>query len=142
MKFKEKITITLPPTSLGAYDSKTYGEEFVGGMIREAVAVLDRHAKPPEIEVKVYDQPPRTPSGFMEIEYSVEFEYISLCSVSQDRVQQFDREKTSTQDVVDAVMTMRAASIGQILLNAIQHPVIYGNSDVMIDMIELLPKQI
>lgn len=142
MKFVEKLTISLMPVDRGAYNAKAYGEEYLGDMIREAVAVLDHHAKPPEIEVVVYEDLARTNPGYLMIEYETEFEYTAQCSVRQDQYREFDLEETGAHEVVESLMTLRAASIGQLLLSAIQHPIIYSNSDVMIDLISTLPKQI
>lgn len=141
MKFSEKVIITLNPIDRGVYSAKAFGEKYLGDKIREAVVILDRHAKPLEIEV-VLDEHVAEETGAAVFEYAARIERDSLFGGTQVHELKFDLNQVNTEDAVRTLMTARAAAIGQLLLAALQHPQIRFSQDVMLELVDVLPSQI
>lgn len=141
MKFDEKLTITLNPGIYGVYDARTYGEEYLASMIRRAIDHRDRHAKPLKIEV-VLDEHVAESVGEVIFEYVAQIERDSLFGGTQTHELKANLDQLPTEEIVRILMMFRAAAIGQLLLEALQHPQIRFSQDVMLALVDVLPSQI
>lgn len=141
MKFDEKLTITLNPGIHGVFGARAYGEEYLASMIHEAIGLLDRHGQPLKIEV-VLDEHVVESVGGVIFEYTANLDHGSMFGATRAIELKLNLDQLYAEEAVRLLMTHRAAAIGQLLLVAIQHPIIYGSSDLMIDLIAEFPKLI
>lgn len=141
MKFDEKLTITLNPGIHGVFGARAYGEEYLASMIHDAIGLRDRHAKPLKIEV-VLDEHVVESVGGVIFEYVAQIERDSLFGGTQIHELKANLDQLSAEEVVNILMTYRAAAIGQLLLAALQHPQIRFSQDVMLALVDVLPSQI
>lgn len=141
MKFDEKLTITLHPIDRAALSARAYGEEYLAGMIHSAVALLDPHAKPLKIEV-VLDEHVASTFDMVVFEYAATIEVSSRFGGTQTYELTVDTHQMPEQCAVRSLMTARAASIGQLLLEALQYPHTRCNHDTMLELVDALPSKI